>query len=308
MSRQPAVLRAVRPVNATALRAARELITAARVVRFAALGSSRHAAGYGAVALDVLTGAAAVVLPAVGRAVTPPHARRGDALVVVSQSGRTPALVDVARRARADGAQVVAVVNAPDSPLADLADVVLDCGAGPESSVPATASLTAQMLLLRLLAADVADDELDAFACSVEASLQLVPRLPSTPPRHVVAGGFAAEWVADEVALKLAEMAGVLPSADSLVDHLHGPAAVTTPTLALLGPADPNAEALLAAPHVLTVGGAPGYDLVTPVVGEETLDAIVRVVVGQVLAVCWADELGVDPDAPRGLSKVTSSW
>jgi glucosamine--fructose-6-phosphate aminotransferase (isomerizing) len=308
MSRQPSVLHALGPDNATAIGAARALISTARVVRFAALGSSRHAAGYGALALDVLTGSPAVALPAVGRFVTMGASRVGDVVVAVSQSGRTPALVELARRAAADGASVVAVVNEPKSPLAELADVTVRCGAGPERCVPATASVTAQMLALRLLAADVGTDDLDTLVRAVQECLRLAPELPSTPPRHVVAGGFAAEWVADEAALKLAEMAGLLPAADSLADHLHGPVAVTTPTLALLEPADPNAAALLAAPHVFTVGAAPACDVQTPFVADPTLDAIVRVVAGQLLALRWAQRLGVDPDAPPGLSKVTDSW
>ena len=50
--RQPAVLRDVVGRNTGALRRAHELLRSAHAVRLAGLGSSRHAAGYGAVALD----------------------------------------------------------------------------------------------------------------------------------------------------------------------------------------------------------------------------------------------------------------
>lgn len=308
MARQPMVLRTTPVTNASAIERARKLVGDARVVRLAALGSSRHAAGYGAAALDLLGTAPAVVLPAVGRAVAMPAWRHGDVLVTVSQSGATPALVAMARQARADGAVVVAIVNAERSPLDDFADLSLRCGAGRERAVAATVSVTAQMLLLRLIAGDVPGHDLADLAEAVESCLALSPPLPAEAPRHVVAGGFAAEWVADEAALKLAEMAGVLPSADSLVDHLHGPAAVVSPTLALLDAADRNAAALISEPHVYSVGAYAGCDLATPTLADPTLDAIARVVTAQLVALHWARRLQVDPDEPRGLSKVTASW
>lgn len=307
MRRQPRVLGEVVERNTAALAVARGLLATARTVRIAALGSSRHAAGYGALALDAIGGVPASTLPAVGSAVPLAPSRPGDVLIAVSQSGSTPALLETVTTARTEGAMVVAVVNGEDSPLAAEADVVLHCAAGREQVVAATASVTAQMLLLRALAAEPAPDAIAALAAAVAEVLELHPVLPATPPAHVIAAGFAAEWVADEVALKFAEMVGLLPSADSLVDHLHGPAAVVTPTLALLDPGDPNAAAAVTPPHVHTVGPSPAYALATPATGDPSLDAILRVVTGQLLALHWARALGVDPDDARGLAKVTMS-
>src|SRR6185437_15600029 len=56
----------------------------------------------------------------------------GDVVVAVAASGRTPYTLAVAEAARTVGAAVVAVVNAPDSPLAGLADVAIELGAGTE--------------------------------------------------------------------------------------------------------------------------------------------------------------------------------
>ena len=308
MGRQPTILAAAAGRNAQALDAGRSLLRRARCVRLAALGSSRHSAGFGAAAIDFVTGTPAVVLPAVGRAVPLPASADDDVVIAVSQSGATPALIEAAAHARATGAKVIAVVNAVDSPLARLADVVLDCGAAPEHAVAATGSVTSQMLLLRLLAGPLAAHDLAELVGVVDAALRLQPRLPFAAPAHVVAGGFAAEWVADEAALKLAEMAGVLPSADSLVDHLHGPAAVVQPAVAFVDGRDPNARPVIAQPQVYSVGPMPECDLVVAGTTEPTLDAIARVVAAQVVAVHCAIALGVDPDDARGLSKVTESW
>jgi glucosamine--fructose-6-phosphate aminotransferase (isomerizing) len=258
-------------------------------VRLAGIGSSRHAAGYGAEVLDHL-GIAATVLPAPGRAVPLPRLHRDDVLVLVSQSGRTSALVELAETAPCP---VVAVVNEPHSPLGRLATTELLCHAGAEQVVAATASVTAQMLLLRLLAgpADVA-----ALAAAVGRVLTSVPDLGAQPPEHIVAGGLAAQWVADEIALKLAEMAALSVTADSVVDHLHGPVALSVPTASFVDPDDPNLPR-----------GAEVTAVRVPLTGDLTLDPIVRVVAGQVLALHWAQRLGIDVDDPRGLSKVTVS-
>ena len=53
------------------------------------------------------------------------------------------------------------------------------------------------------------------------------------------------------------------------------------------------------------MGTDPAYDVVVPTTSDASLDAIVRIVTGQLLALAWAKAVGVDPDDPRGLSKVT---
>jgi glucosamine--fructose-6-phosphate aminotransferase (isomerizing) len=223
-----------------------------------------------------------------------PRLSPDDLLVVVSQSGATPALLDLTGAARACGAAVLAVTNAPGSPLEQLADLSLPCEAGPERVVPATKSVTTAMLLLRALAAPLADEPVRRLAASA-ADLAL-PVVGASPPSFVVAGGLAGQAVADEVALKLAEVAGLPAVPESLVDYLHGPAAVAAPVLALVDDADPNLAALQGH-HVHRVQVAP--------TGDEGLDRIAQVIAGQRVALAWARELGVDPDDPKGLAKVT---
>ena len=56
---------------------------------------------------------------------TSPAIERGDVLVVASGSGTTTGIVRAAETARDVGARIVALTTAEDSPLADLADVVV---------------------------------------------------------------------------------------------------------------------------------------------------------------------------------------
>ena len=278
----------------TDLGPARRLLADRTVVRLVGIGSSHHVAAYGAECLATLGRHVATVLAAPGAGVPQPELSSDDVLVVVSQSGATPALLELAARARAAGAAVLAIVNADGSPLAELADVSVQCGAGPERVVPATKSVTTAMLLLRALAADVRPDAVQGLAGF--AADTALPSIGVRPPGFVVAGGLAGQAVADEVALKLAEVAGLAAVPESLVDYLHGPAAVPAPVLALVDADDPNGSGLDSHDvHLVRV----------PPTGDEALDRIEQVVAGQRVALSWARELGVDPDDPKGLAKVT---
>ncbi len=297
---QPAAFARVLEVNALALDNARELVAGARSTRLLGVGSSRHAAGIGAAALE-LVGVHADVPPAPGVAVPAPVLHRDDLVLAISQSGETPSLVAAARRAQDLGCRVVAVTNAGGT-LARVADVALDCAAGPERVVAASKSVTTSVLLLRALAGAV---DLAPLVRAVEALLAADPAVlvAGAHPTHVVAGGLGAEWVAAEVALKLAETGGRLVTSEPLVEHLHGPVAVPATTLALLYPDDPNADRLTG--DLVRVGPHPSYELVLAGLADPACAAVLALVAGQVAALAWAGRTGVDADAPRGLSKVT---
>ncbi|HUR15056.1 MAG TPA: SIS domain-containing protein [Mycobacteriales bacterium] len=273
---------------------AQRLVGSRRVVHLAGIGSSRHVAAYGAACLAAIGGHTATLLAAPGGGVPQPRLSPDDLLVLVSQSGETPALLELAEGARASGAAVLALTNAPGSPLGFLADTVLGCDAGPERVVPATKSVTTAMLLLRALAAPVPPAAVRRLALGTAAGTS--PAVADAPPGFVVVGGLAGQAVADEVALKLAEVAGLPAVPESLVDFLHGPAAVVSPVVALVDDDDPN-RAALAASDV--------QHLQWQRTGDAGLDRIAMVVAGQRFALAWADALGVDPDDPKGLAKVT---
>jgi len=307
INQQPAVLSRVIYLNADELARAQQLLGGSSLVRLVGIGSSKHAAGFGANAIELFTEVPATVLPAPGAAVPLPRLGPDHLMIIVSQSGMTPAIVDTAKLARKNGNSVIAVTNSSASPLQSIADVTLHCLAGPEAVIPATKSVTAQMLLLLAMTGEIPDDEVRKLVTAVEdviVSLDLTEGLLGAPPGRVVCSGFAAEWIADEIALKFAEMAGLSVTSEPLVEYFHGPAGAITPTVAFLDPEDPNAKDL-AGDQVITVGASSKFDVVTPKTTHPALDAIVRLVAGQRLAFEWAKVLGQDPDADRGLQKVT---
>src|ERR1700754_2055415 len=105
-----------------------------RMVITCAPGSSDHAAMYAKYVFETQLG---VVTASASPSVTSIYhaAQRldGALYVAISQSGKSPDLVRNAEAAKKAGAYVVALVNVVDSPLADVADVVVPLHAGPET-------------------------------------------------------------------------------------------------------------------------------------------------------------------------------
>jgi glucosamine--fructose-6-phosphate aminotransferase (isomerizing) len=111
IAEQPEVLGNVLARNADALDRARSIVANKRIVRLIGIGSSRHAAGYGSRVLELSLNTPATVLPAPGAAIPLPALEVSQPFVVLSQSGRTPAVLDVVQRARSAHVDVVAVTN-----------------------------------------------------------------------------------------------------------------------------------------------------------------------------------------------------
>lgn len=102
-----------------------------------ARGSSDHAATYAKYLFETQLGiVTASASPSVGSVYASPLQLRGALYIVISQSGKSPDLLRNAEAAKAAGARVVALVNVEDSPLAQLAEVVIPLGAGPEKALP----------------------------------------------------------------------------------------------------------------------------------------------------------------------------
>jgi fructoselysine-6-P-deglycase FrlB-like protein len=174
--------------------------------------------------------------------------------------------------------------------------------------VAATKSVTAQMLILRVLSKPVTEREVDELIAAITQTMEITDlssAVRGTMPGSVVCGGFAGEWIADEIALKFAEMAGRPVVSESVVEYFHGPAGAASPTLAFLDPGDPNSSELVGTENVIRVGPDASFDLTPPAVTDGSLEALVKLVAGQLIVLQWARSLGEDPDYDRGLSKIT---
>lgn len=298
-----------------------------------ARGSSDNAATYGRYLLETLLRIpTALAAPSV---VTLYGARlRLQRMLVIglSQSGRSPDVVRFVRVARTQGARTLALTNDPQSPLAAAAEETLLLRAGPERSVAATKTYTAQLTLLSLLGAEVAQDpellrahaELPGW---VERALGMEGEVRELALRYryleeciVTSRGYPYA-TAREAALKLQETCGLVAEALPSSDLLHGPIAVVErgfPVLVLAPPGRTlrhlqdvldrlrrrQAETAVISSEVDVLQRAT-VPIPFPVRVPEVLSPHVYVVPMQWLACHLARLRGRDPDRPRGLRKVT---
>lgn len=310
---------------AAALRAAdpRLIVTVAR-------GSSDHAATYLKYVVELVAG---IPVASVGPSVASIYGRRlrldGAACVGISQSGRSPDIVEMMRSGREGGALTLAIVNDAASPLAEAVDHALALHAGPERSVAATktfvVSVTAALALVAAwredagLAAAVARLPADfarALACDWG---RLSDRLATAPALYVLGRGpgFA---IAAEMALKFKETCAIQAAAYSAAEVLHGPSAIVGagfPVLAL-GMADAALPQVIATAERLAAQGADVF-LTAPGGGPKVValpavaDApgstapLVTVATFYAFVEALARRRGLNPDTPPHLRKVTAT-
>lgn len=159
-----------------------------------------------------------------------------DALFLcVSQSGRSPDLLQAAEAAREQGAYVVAIVNDEESPLAKLAEDVLPIGAGPEKSVAATKSCIGSMTAIFDLCAEWSDSApmrsaLDSLPSVLSEALECdwsdaLSAMENTRQALIISRGIGLAGV-QEAALKLKETCKIQAEAFSAAEVRHGPMAI----------------------------------------------------------------------------------
>ena len=299
-----------------------------RYIALAARGTSDNAAIYAKYLLQILCGVPVLLTaPSVHTLYGATVDYRNALVIGVSQSGAGEDICEVVGAARKAGAVTAAITNTEDSLLARTAEYVLPCRAGREIAVAATKTYTTTLTIFALLAA--AWSEHAAFGTALQniaevAQSTLSVAEPAVSP--VAQTLFHAEKMltvarganlstAIEASLKIAETTGTTTQAFSSADLLHGPiasVAARTPCL-LFAPAgqsvagmDELAEKLSGrGARVLTFSPEPRADvpLVSP--GHELLSPLVDILPAQLLAYYLTVARGLDPDNPRGLSKVT---
>jgi glucosamine--fructose-6-phosphate aminotransferase (isomerizing) len=294
-----------------------------------ARGSSDHASVYGRYLLELASGRpVSLAAPSLHLLYDAQVDYTGQLAVAVSQSGRTPEIVATLERLGAAGARTLAITNDAGSELARAAGAVVALEAGAELAVPATKTVTAQLLAFALIARALgpvpfSDDELRALPEAVAAVLddpapaRAAARALRDETRLVVTARGLLYGAALEGALKLQETAAVAADGLSSADLRHGPITIVEagfPVVAISageGPAAADVAELVEllrarGARVLTIATAAGADLPLPAV-TEGLAPLVAVVRAQQLAFELALLRGRDPDAPANLSKVTAT-
>lgn len=260
-----------------------------------------------------------------------------DCLVIgISQSGQSPDIVQVIKEGRRQGQPTLAISNDPHSPLAVAADHMIDLCAGEEQSVAASKTYTAQLMAIALLSTALSGqperlEEIrrvpqwaaDALALD-EHICQAAERYTYMQQCVVLGRGYnyssAFEW-----ALKLKELCYIIAEPYSSADFQHGPIALLEhqfPILAVM-PGGRVFNDMLG--HLTEMKKKQHIELLVmsdreealqlgqtavrlPAGAPEWLSPLVSIIPAQLFCYHLTRARGFDPDAPRGLRKVTETW
>jgi glucosamine--fructose-6-phosphate aminotransferase (isomerizing) len=295
-----------------------------------ARGSSDCCALYLKYLVEILSGVpCASIGPSIATLYRAPLRLQSAVSVAISQSGRSPDIVEMQRAARRAGALAVALVNDVVSPLAEDAEALLPLCAGTERSVAATKSMIAGLVAGASLVAAWRDDRQLADAI---AGLPDILRGQTAPPPAAmlesmanarsafVLGRGATLAIAAEAALKLKETCAIHAEAYSAAEVLHGPAELVRPGFPVIAfvPSDEARDGMLATLAQLADAGAKviaieagGEDdadrLAAAKIETTLLEPVVMIHRFYRLAEALSLRLGRDPDRPRNLSKVTET-
>ena len=305
-------------------------------VLIAARGTSDNAATYGKYIFGTLNRLPVILAaPSLYTIYDQPPLLRNTLVLGISQSGVSPDIVSVVENARAQGMPTVAVSNAPDSPLAQVAETFILIHAGEEHSVAATKTYTTELMALALLAVALRDDAellrgIVAVPQAMRAALQQQEQIALRAERYrymencaIIGRGYNYA-TAYEIALKLKELTYVGANPYSSAEFLHGPIAtvasgfpvlVVAPSGRILSDMvqiigelrEREAELLIISDRddVLQMGHTA---LRLPLAVDEWLSPLVSILPGQLFAYYLALAKGIDPEHPRGLRKVTETY
>jgi glutamine---fructose-6-phosphate transaminase (isomerizing) len=306
-----------------------------RYVLIAARGSSDNAAAYAKYLFGTLVGLpVALATPSLYTLYGRPPRVDGALVIGISQSGQSPDICAVIEHARAAGVPTIAVTNEPGSRLAQAAGEVVQLHAGAERSIAATKTYTAQLMVMAMLAAALADsaEHSTALAQVPEAmrqTLALQDHITAVAERYrymekcVVIGRGYNYATALELALKLKELTYVLAEPYSSADFRHGPLAliedgfpvlVIAPQSAVYGEVvdllkrlgERGAERLVISDGAEALAEA-RTPIALPASLPEWLSPFTSIVAGQLFALALTLAKGYQPDHPRGLRKVTET-
>lgn len=240
-------------------------------------------------------------------------------VLVISQSGGSPDIIAQAKAAKQSGAMTIALVNTPNSPLSEVVDAEIPLRAGAEQAIAATKSYLATLsALLHLIATWKNDQALLAGLRELPAQLlKVIDGQPCLKKEHlielkhcVVLGRGLGYAISREIALKLKEVLSIHAEAFSSAEFLHGPVTLVEKQLAVVNIVIRD-ESLDAHQDLMQNINSRGANT-TPI--DIRLDSCHRRCL-PLLALqrfyldieLIARQMGLDPDQPPGLKKVTKT-
>lgn len=295
-----------------------------------ARGSSDHAATFAKYAFERQLGwVTASAAPSISSIYQAPLKLGGSLFLAISQSGKSPDLLEAVERASRQGARTLALVNAPGTPLSKIADWTLPLCAGPEKSVAATKSYIASLAAIARIvgALERNDGGIAPDLAALPDLLRAAWRLDWSPMAAAfkesqglfVLGRGPGLAIAQEAALKFKETCGIHAEAFSTAEVRHGPMALAATGLPMLifrqddesaaGVDALISELLAIGAKLLVAGPGPGGGAIDlPVVeAPAALQPMLQIQSFYKAINSLAMSRGHDPDRPPLLRKVTET-
>jgi glucosamine--fructose-6-phosphate aminotransferase (isomerizing) len=331
---QPSVLSRLLTSQQTNFQKITKSIGIPRGVFIAARGTSDNAARYAKYIWGALNEIpVTLAAPSLFSIYNKPPKLDGLLVIGISQSGESPDILAVIDEAKRQGCQTLAITNKPSSPLAKQSEYMIDIRADEELSVAATKTYTAQLGAIAMLSASWRGDsemwnEIQKAPGYMESVLSSEPTIEAFAPRYrymdqcvVIGRGFnystAYEW-----SLKLKELTYVVAQPYSSADFMHGPIALVSkgfPVFAIVTTGaildemtellkklsdEHQAEIFLISDRddLLELANCP---VSIPKNIPEWLTPLIGIIPAQLFSYHLTLVKGIDPDTPRGLSKVT---
>lgn len=310
-------------------RIAMDILRADQVV-ITACGSSRYAALVGRYLFSDIAKKFCDVVMASEFEYFSESINKNTLVIAVSQSGETADVIEGVKRAKANGAQIVSIVNRYGSLLTRMSDEVIYLGCGPEVAVAATKSLISQLTVFYLLAFAMRNEfytavkDLKNVAAKVGKSLngrngvtirKIAQTFKDSVDFYYIARGMNFP-MASEAALKLKEISYIHAEGLPSGELKHGTLALIenrTPVVVICPDDDTSCatlgncmEAKSRGAYIIGVSNINNelYDawLKIPSV-EKDLYPLACIAPLHLLAYYLALERGKDPDKPRNLAK-----
>lgn len=297
-----------------------------------ARGSSDNASLFGRYLLEITTGIPVSLSAPSVFTLYKAKLNLSRALVIgVSQSGEGLDINTVIESAKNSGAFTLGITNEAGSTMAGITDETLLIHAGREKSVAATKTFTGQMLHFYMLSSILAAEKLEfekipdfaAKALKLETEIEKIVERYIFVENCVVVGRGLNYGNSYELALKLMETCYVVAERFSSADFIHGPLAIVERRFPVIMFA-PNGvtkksnldlleqlKELHADSFSITnddeIAALSSLSLMMPKEIDEFLSPIPFIIPAQLFAERLAKAKGIDPDAPRSLSKVTKT-
>lgn len=301
-----------------------ELFKKYKKIIFVASGTSYHAALVGCILLNKLGyNARANIASEIETFV---HFDSDSLVIAISQSGETMDVIIPLKKAKAEGAKIVSIVNVPYSTIQRWSDLSLEVLAGQEVCVASTKAYTNQVIMLLKIAHELGHNsmELDKIPERIEQTIdhneeqiQKIAELLKDKKDIFVLGRGISYPMAREIALKFKEISYIHAEGMMAGELKHGTIALIeqgTSVIALIP--NKNPEMLSSTKEVEARGAAvlaitneslqsQYTELLVPK-SDAAEFAIYSCIIGHLLSYYVAKLKGLEIDKPRNLAKCVS--